>query len=97
MAEERSATARVGRGPGSGRALGPALVAGTRLLLGLLGAILIVSGTATIERHAFGSMRQRGIGLTRILAVAAAGAEEHRGLESLQTVLEHVAGGGDLV
>jgi len=97
MAGERSATARVGRGPGSGRALGPALVAGTGLLLGLLGAILVVSGTATIERHAFGSMRQRGIGLTRILAVAAAGAEENGGLERLKTVLEQVAGDGDLV
>ena len=43
------------------------------------------------------SMRQRGIGLTRILAVAAAGAEENGGLERLKTVLEQVAGDGDLV
>ena len=97
MAGERSATARVDQGPGSGRALGPALVAGTGLLLGLLGAVLIVSGTATIERHAFASMRQRGIGVSRILALAAAGAEEHAGFERLKSVLQQVAGDGDLV
>ncbi len=97
MAGERSATARVDRGPGSRRALGPTLVAGTGLLLGLFGAVLVVCGTATIERHAFDSMRQRGIALTRILALAAAGAEERGGSERLKAVLEQVAGDGDLV
>src|SRR6266571_7798377 len=97
MAGKRSATARIDRNPQPCLPLGPTLVAGTGLLLGLLGAILIVSGTATIERHAFDSMRQRGIGLTRILALAAAGAEENGGLERLQAVLQQVAGDGDLV
>ena len=97
MAGKRSVTARVDRGSQPRLPLGPTLVAGTGLLLGLLGAIIIVSGTATIERHAFDSMRQRGIGLTRILALAAAGAEERGGSERLQAVLEQVAGDGDLV
>src|SRR2546423_14609754 len=97
MTGERSATARVGRAPGPRRAFGPALVAGTGLLLGTLGAVLILSGTAGIERQAFGSMRQRGIALTRILALAAAGAEECCGSDRLKAVLEQVAGDGDLV
>src|SRR2546423_9753563 len=97
MTGERSATARVGRAPGPRRAFGPALVAGTGLLLGTLGAVLILSGTAGIERQAFGSMRQRGIALTRVLALAAAGAEECCGSDRLKAVLEQVAGDGDLV
>jgi methyl-accepting chemotaxis protein len=97
MAGERSTAARVDRGPGSRLALGPTLVAGTGLLLGLLGAVLVAGGTAAIERHAFDSMRQRGIALTRILALAAGGAEERGGTERLKAVLDQVAGDGDLV
>jgi len=73
------------------------MILGTGLLLGSLGAVLVVSGTATIERQAFESMRQRGISLTRILALAAAGAEECCGPDRLRDILQQVAGDGDLV
>src|SRR3989442_3629915 len=79
-------------------ASGPAMVCGTGLLLGVLGAVLVLAGSSAIDRNAFASMRQRGIVLARILAIAAGGEPlERTGSERLKSLLDQVVGDAQMV
>ncbi len=97
MAGRRNRSAEVGRGRRLLPALGPALVLGTALLLGALSTALVLFGTSAIDRQAFASMRQRGIGLARFLAVAAEDSAEHGGPDRLEALLRRLTGDGEPV
>src|SRR3989442_6632162 len=74
------------------------MVCGTGLLLGVLGAVLVLAGSSAIDRNAFAAMRQRGIVLARILAIAAGGEPlERTGSERLKSLLDQVVGDGEMV
>ncbi|HKB08418.1 MAG TPA: methyl-accepting chemotaxis protein [Candidatus Polarisedimenticolia bacterium] len=97
MAGERSASGQGSLDPRSAPALGPLLALGTGLLLALLSAVLVLAGTSALDRRAFASMRQRGIALARLLAVAAGESSEGSGAADLKALLERVTGDGELV
>ena len=90
--------ANLGRDRRPGIAPGPGMVLGTGLLLGVLSAVLVLAGTSAIDRNAFASMRQRGIVLARILAIASGGeSQERAGAERLKYLLDQVMGDGEMV
>jgi methyl-accepting chemotaxis protein len=97
MAGGRSATETSARGRGSGPSLAPRLVLGTGLLVGSLSGLVVLSGTSTIGRQAFASMRQQGVGLARIVALAAGAAQGPLEADGLKAILDRVAVEGSLV
>jgi len=97
MAGERSASGQGSVDPRSAPALGPLLALGTGLLLALLSAVLVLAGTSALDRRAFASMRQRGIALARLLALAAGESSDGSGVADLKALLERVTGDGELV
>ena len=98
MAGGRSATETSARGRGGGPSLAPRLVLGTGLLVGFFSALVVASGASTIGREAFVSMRRQGLGLARVVALAAGGAARE-GLQTdrLKEILDRVAVDGSLV
>jgi methyl-accepting chemotaxis protein len=97
MAGGRIAAAQFGHERRPALAPGPFLAIGTGLLLGALGSILVLAGTSALDRRAFESMRQRGVVLARILALAAGETPERNGAGRLQPLLDLATGDGELV
>ena len=73
------------------------LVLGAGLLIATLGAVLIWTGTTLIDRRAFESMRQRGLFLARLVALAGGDSLEKAGSAGLAAMVARLAGEGDLV
>lgn len=84
--------------PGDGFVLGlrHKLVLGAGLLLAALSAALVWAGTAAIDRRAFESMRQRGLVLARLLALASGDTLEAARSGGLAPLVDRVAGDADL-
>jgi methyl-accepting chemotaxis protein len=72
------------------------LVLGAGLLLAALGAALVWAGTAAIDRRAFESMRQRGLFLARLVALAAGDTLETPRSGGLAPLVDRLAGDPDL-
>ncbi|MEK7284210.1 MAG: methyl-accepting chemotaxis protein, partial [Acidobacteriota bacterium] len=72
------------------------LVLGAGLLLAALGAALVWAGTAAIDRRAFESMRQRGLFLARLVALAAGDTLETARSGGLVPLVDRLAGDPDL-
>ena len=72
------------------------LVLGAGLLLAALGAALVWAGAAAIDRRAFESMRQRGLFLARLAALAAGDTLETAPSGGLAPLVDRLAGDPDL-
>jgi methyl-accepting chemotaxis protein len=97
MAGRRNGRVVAGTEDRGSLALSRKLVLGAGLLIATLGAVLIWAGTTLIDRRAFESMRQRGLFLARLVALAGGESLEKSGSAGLAAMVARLAGEGDLV